>query len=189
MRKITKIITSLVLCTLASTVVLTSNAEAQSTVIRRYGPYAGASSDSGTCGNNWASDAFKRSFTVNMSNPDVVTEYFTNGIFITATGASPNACAIMAGPNGNGNTVGNDVSGSFSGSFDILVTGGTFNKNAKCTLSTCNTTVGFIQTVYGPSATYTTGYTFFEFDYYTQKNGSWHNASTNHGGDQGDITG
>ena len=188
MKNLVQTVVALFLCTLASTSFLTSGVDAHPPKIRHYGPFASTSPDSGTCGNNWANDTFKRSFEINPNNPNVVIENFDDGKFVTIAGPSPNACIHMPPPNGNGNTVTNGTTGKFSGSFDIQVSGGTFNPKAKCTPSTCNTTAGFVQTVYGPSATFTTGATFFEFDYYTRKNGAWHNASANRGGNQGDIT-
>ena len=156
---------------------------------RHYGPFASTSPDSSTCGPDWANDTFQRSFTINLSTPNTVLERFDHGSFVTVAGPSPNACMLMSGPAGNGNTVGAGVKGDFSGSFDIAVSGGTFNSSAHCTPTTCNTTAGFIATIYGSSATYNTGATFFVFDYYTQQNGAWHNASANRNGNNGDITG
>jgi hypothetical protein len=188
MKKLAQMIVTLFLCALASTTVLTTGVEAHPPKILHYGPFASTSGDSGTCGPDWATDTFKRFFTINTTNPNIVIEDFNDGSFVTIAGPSPNACVHLPGPNGNQNTVSKGTTGRFSGSFDIKVTGGTFNPNAKCKPSTCDTTAKFVQTVYGTSATFTTGATFFEFDYYTQKNGAWHNGSTNRSGDQGDIT-
>jgi hypothetical protein len=157
--------------------------------INHYGPiHHSTSPDSGTCGPDWANDTFNRSFTINKSTPNTVIETFGDGTFSTIAGPSPNACKIQSGPNGNGNTVVAGTTGIMNGSFDIAVSNGTFNPKAQCTPSACNTTAGFIKLVYGPNATYTTGTTYFVFDYYTKINGSWHNASTNRGGNNGDIT-
>jgi hypothetical protein len=150
------------------------------------GPFASTTSDSGTCGNDWANDTFNRFFTINLAKPNTVIEDFKDGTFVTVTGSSPGACET--GTN-NGNTVGDGVTGKFQGSFDIAVTGGTFNPDAVCTPTSCNTTAGFIQTVYGTSATYVTGATYFLFNYSSDSNGHWKNASANRGGNLGDITG
>jgi len=189
-RVVSALILALVV-TLSVVFVLSSTAptSASGRNIHHYGPFHSTSGDSGTCGPDWANDTFRRSFTVNANNPNTVLETFDEGTFVTIAGPSPNACVILPGPNGNGNKVAAGVTGKFHGSFDIAVTGGTFNPEADCTPSTCNTTAGFIQTVYGPSATYVTGATYFVFDYYTQANGAWHNASANRGGNNGDITG
>src|SRR5713226_1795980 len=44
---------------------------------QHYGPYASNSPDSGTCGNNWATDSFDRSFSIfSKSGSIVVVEQF-----------------------------------------------------------------------------------------------------------------
>ncbi|MHB8628150.1 MAG: hypothetical protein ACYDBJ_09785 [Aggregatilineales bacterium] len=152
-----------------------------------YGPIASTSPDSGTCGNDWATDTFQRFFTVNSDNPNVVIEEFKAGTFVTFAGSSPGACPTPE--TNNGSTVAAGITGKMHGSFDIAVTGGTFNPNAVCTASTCDTTRHFIDTVYGTGATYVTGATYFIFHYRTECNGTWQNASANRGGNSGDITG
>ncbi len=153
-----------------------------------YGPFAGATPDSGTCGNNWANDTFDRFFSVNTTpNPDGtynVTEEFKNGTFVTVAGKSPGACEN--GPD-NGNTVGDGVTGTMHGTFNIVVSNGTYDPNAVCTQSTCGTTASFIQTVFGASATYDVP--TFNFHYNADNNGDWKNASSDRGGNTGDITG
>jgi hypothetical protein len=149
---------------------------------RQYGPFTSGSPDSGTCGNDWANDTYKRVFTVNRTNPNIVTEEFKDGHFVTVAGASPGGCDTNVG-----GTVGAGVKGTFSGTFTIVVTGGTYNQNAACTQATCGTTAGFISTVYGPTAVY--DIPTFEFHYKAGKNGAWTNASADKGGNKGDITG
>ncbi len=166
--------------------VLVHHAALATSATLHFGPIASTSSDSGTCGNNWAIDTFDRFFTINLTEPNTVIEDFKDGTFVTVAGSSPGACET--GTN-NGNMVSAGVTGKFQGSFDIVVTGGIFNPNAQCTPTTCNTTAGFIQTVYGTSATYVTGATYFVFHYSTGHNGEWKNASANRGGNLGDITG
>src|SRR6186713_2455441 len=63
---------------------------------QHYGPYASGSPDSGTCGNDWATDTFDRVFTV-RSNHDgtyTVVQQFKNGSFVTNAGLSPGSCDI-----------------------------------------------------------------------------------------------
>ena len=140
--------------------------------------------DSGSCGNNWATDAFDRVFVVNLNNPYVFTEQFQNGSFLTMVGQSPGACEFVS----DANTVGGNVVGTFHGNEpNVTVTGGTFNPNARCTTATCGSTTGFCATVYGSSATCTVS--SFDFDYATPENGGWHDGSTDLGGINGDITG
>lgn len=186
MRKASSVLVVVVAIIGLLTFVLVHRAALASSGTLHFGPIASTSPDSGTCGNNWANDTFNRFFTINLTEPNTVIEDFKGGAFVTVAGASPGAC--QTGTN-NGNTVGAGVTGTFQGSFDIAVTGGTFNPNAQCTPTTCNTTAGFIQTVYGTSASYVTGATYFLFNYSADSNGQWKNASANRGGNQGDITG
>ena len=52
---------------------------------QHYGPYPSGSTDSGTCGVDWATDTFDRHFTVktNQDGSIVVVEQFKNGSFLT----------------------------------------------------------------------------------------------------------
>ncbi len=168
---------------------LPNSAHAAGDKIYRYGPFHTTNDpDSGTCGNIWATDSFDRIFTVNSNTPNEFNEAFINGQFVTTAGASPGACYVYPPPAGNGNTVGNGVIGNFHGNYEnVQVSNGTFNPNAKCTQATCDTTAGFVATVYGPTATYNV--VTFDFDYYTLQNGAWQNSSSDEGGNRGDITG
>lgn len=140
--------------------------------------------DSGSCGNNWAIDAFDRVFVVKLSNPYVFAQLFQNGTFLTTPGQSPGACEFAP----DANTVGGNVVGTFNGNEpNITVTGGTFNPAAKCTATTCGTTAGFCATVYGTGAV--CAVSSFDFDYSTPENGGWHDGSSDLGGINGDITG
>lgn len=154
-----------------------------------YGPIASSSPDSGTCGNNWADDTYKRKFEAGTApNPDgtyTVTETFIAGRFVTVAGPSPDACD----PSGTlGSTIVAGARGSFHGNFLIVVTGGTFNPAATCE-SGCDTTAGFVATVYGAPATYNV--TSFGFEYHANGPGlvqrHWRNASADQGGNGGDI--
>jgi hypothetical protein len=153
-----------------------------------YGPFASGSTDSGTCGPDWANDQFNRVFTVTTKTDGTVrvVEFFKNGSFVTIAGSSPGACEN--GPN-NGGMVKAGIKGRFQGYFVIAVTGGTLNRSATCTLATCGTTAGFIKTVFGPAATFNV--TTFLFNYHSKDKGliqrHWTNASANRGGNRGDI--
>lgn len=61
------------------------------TPTQHFGPYASGSPDSGTCGNDWATDTFNRDFTVRSNNDGTFTvvEQFKNGSFVTNTGQAP----------------------------------------------------------------------------------------------------
>ncbi len=155
-----------------------------------FGPINSKSTDSSTCGGDWANDTLKRVFDVpTMASADGSysgTESFIAGQFVTIAGSSPGACE--SGPN-NGGMIETGVTGSFSGSFQLVVRNGTFNSNATCE-SGCNTTAGFVATVYGTAATYTTGPSF-TFTYHANEPGlvqrDWQNASADEGGNVGDI--
>jgi hypothetical protein len=156
-----------------------------------YGPFKSGSTDSGTCGGDWANDTFKRVFTASTTrNADgtySATESFIEGRFVTMAGKSPGACNNRAAPTGGMIRAG--VQGSFHGSFQIVITAGTFNPHAICNQATCDTTKKFVKTVYG-SDTYTTGPSF-EFTYHAHGHDllqrMWHNASADRGGNFGDI--
>jgi hypothetical protein len=154
-----------------------------------FGPINSGSPDSGTCGNNWATDTYKRVFdAATMPNSDstyTVTESFIAGRFVTVAGPSPDACD----PTGTtGSTIGDGVTGSFSGNFLVIVSGGVFDPSATCD-SGCGTTAGFVMTVYGAAATYNV--TSFGFTYHANgpdlSQREWHNASGDQGGNSGDI--
>ena len=153
-----------------------------------YGPISSGSLDSGTCA-DWATDTYLRTFDAATSpNADTtynVTESFIDGRFVTLGGPSPDACD----PTGIlGSTIRGGVTGSFSGNFMIVVSHGAFNPNATCDTG-CDTTKGFVATVYGTAATY--DIPSFGFTYHA--NGpnlvqrEWHNASADQGGNSGDI--
>jgi hypothetical protein len=155
-----------------------------------FGPINSGSSDSGTCGNNWANDTYKRVFdastTQNADGTYTATESFIAGRFVTVAGPSPDACD----PSGKlGSTVAAGVTGSFNGNFLIVVSGGSFNPAATCDPTSCGTTADFVATVYGAAATYNV--TSFGFTYHG--NGpdlvqrEWTNASADQGGNGGDI--
>jgi len=154
-----------------------------------YGPINSATPDSGTCGNNWANDTFKRVFDAatkpNTDGTYNVTETFIAGRFVTVAGPSPNGCDPVTG---TGGSIAAGVTGSFNGNFVVVVSGGKFDPTATCE-SGCDTTDGFVATVYGSRATHTV--TSFGFDYHA--NGpdliqrEWHNASPDQGGNFGDI--
>jgi hypothetical protein len=149
--------------------------------IRQYGPFHGVSPDSGTCGNVWANDKFNRYFTVsttpNLDGTYTVTLEFRQGAFETIAGPSPGACEL-----GTNATVGDGIKGKFSGTFTIIVSGGTYNADAKPGPGT--TAASFVSDVFGTTATYVIP--AFSLEYSTANNGSWINSSA---GNAGDITG
>ncbi len=148
------------------------------------GPYTATSSDSGTCGNNWAQDLYTRNFVVQLPSVGgvyTVTERFAKGHFSTFGGPSPASCDT-----GPGDTVKEGIQGTFNGSFTIAVSNGTFDSNGACvkTAGMC-TTAGWVAGFFGGTATY--DIPAFSFTYkavgqgliYTQ----WTNADTGNIGD------
>jgi hypothetical protein len=153
-----------------------------------FGPIISGSPDSGTCRPVWANDTYMRVFdaaTTTTGGKYTVTESFIAGRFVTVAGSSPDACD----PTGiAGSTIGDGVTGTFSGNFQVVVSNGVFNPSAACD-SGCDTTAGFVASVYGAAATYDVP--SFGFTYHA--NGpdliqrEWHNASGDQGGNSGDI--
>ena len=154
-----------------------------------FGPVNSSSTDSGTCGPDWASDTYKRAFdastTPNSDGNFIVTETFISGRFVTIEGVSPGSC-----DNGvTGGTIAGGVKGTFNGYFLVVISGGAFNAAATCDVTSCGTTAAFVSTVYGPSAI--GAVTDFSFQYHANGPGlaarDWQNASANQGGNLGDI--
>lgn len=137
------------------------------------------STDSGTCGNDWATDTFDRDYTISAGQ---IVEKFKNGTFTTIAGPSPGACESAPG---NGHIVAAGITGKLQGEFTITVTGGTYNPNASCTPLTCQNTADVIATFFGAGTTTTVN--TFELHYSSGNTGEWKNASANRGGNHGDI--
>ncbi len=170
-----------------------------------YGPFAGASPDSGTCA-NWANDTYNRVFTIedtSNANPDAthpvtVREDFTNGHFVTIAGASPGACQTVTPAPGNGNTVAAGIVGSFSGYELFTVTGGTLSTSATpCARARCqgvgathnSDAVTAVMTARYGGAETTATTVIYNLIYDAGYNGQWRNASADQGGNLGDIAG
>jgi hypothetical protein len=160
-----------------------------------FGPFAGASPDSGTCGPNWADDTFTRNFTVlrNTDGTFRLVENFSDGKFVTTGPQSPGAC--QKGTD-HGSTVLPLIKGHFSGFLDGTITGTTaYNQNGCDTPGACNTTSGFVLAVFGPGAEYgcVSGPGSCSFFFAYRANGPdllfrhWINASPDLGGNRGDI--
>src|SRR5437899_9806879 len=103
---------------------LTPLVDPSTTATQHYGPYASGSTDSGTCGNDWANDLFNRFFTVftRSDGSIVVVEQFKDGTFITPASDSPpvnfspGACQASPTPAG---VVNNGIAGEFQRHFVI----------------------------------------------------------------------
>jgi hypothetical protein len=162
---------------------------------QNFGPFPGASPDSGTCGNDWAADTFTRNFTVSQNADGTfrLVEVFGRGKFVTIAGASPGACQ---GGSNHGLVVTAGIQGRFGGFLNGTVTGATtYNQHGCDTPGACNTTAGFLLVVFGPGAKYSCstgpGSCSFFFGYYAADQGLkyhvWINASPDLGGNRGDI--
>src|SRR5262245_18693525 len=127
--------------------------------VRQYGPFPSTTPDSGTCGNDWATDNFDRYFKV-FTAPDAygkytVTESFKNGTFTTIGGNSPGACQ-----NGTDTQVGVGLTGSMSGSFTIIISGGNYDPTAP---ANGTSTAAFVSSVFGPNATFEVPQFIFQY--------------------------
>jgi hypothetical protein len=163
---------------------------------QHYGPYPSTSPDSGTCGNDWATDEFDRHFTV-RANPDgltfTVVQQFKNGSFVTDAGPSPGSCDTTDGsPPG---TVDSGITGSMQGYFIISNVGTQTSYDPHCNATTMSdvncTTTTFINTHFTPCYPTTCTVTTF-FDHYSAGDQGlveheWKNASADRGGNHGDI--
>jgi hypothetical protein len=162
---------------------------------QHFGPFAGASPDSGTCGNDWAVDTFTRNFVVHQNGDGTfrLVEFFSDGTFVTTGPQSPGACETGSK---HGSTVFPGVTGHLGGFLNGAITGTTaFNPNGCHTAGACNTTRGFVAAVFGPGAQYGCvsgpGSCSFFFGYASSDQRlifhHWINASPDLGGNRGDI--
>ena len=162
---------------------------------QHYGGYPSTSPDSGTCGNDWATDTFDRHFTVftDKSGGIVVVQQFKRGSFVTNAGLSPGACETSP----LGSTVNAGITGTMHGYFIIPLPSTTTQSStdphcdAITMLDTGCTTTTFINTHFTPCYPATCPVTTFFFHYTAPNQGliahSWKNASTDRGGNSGDI--
>lgn len=162
---------------------------------QHYGGYPSSSPDSGTCGNNWATDTYDRHFTVRDERDGTFTvvQQFKNGSFVTSapTQPSPGACDPDEGPG----TVNPGITGNMHGYFIISNVGSQTSTSPFCdavlmTNANCTTTT-FINTHFTACYPVTCTVTTFAFHYSAGDQGliqhSWKNASDDRGGNRGDI--
>jgi hypothetical protein len=165
------------------------------TSTQHYGPYPSSSGDSGTCGPDWATDTFDRHFTVrsNGGGTFTVVEQFKNGSFVTMDGMSPAACDTTYTNHGHMLVAGK--TGSMHGYFVIPNVGPQTSMSPYCNATTntnanCDTTT-FINTHFMPCYLTTCFVTTFFFHYAAGDQSllfhEWKNASTDRGGNNGDI--
>jgi hypothetical protein len=166
---------------------------------QHYGPYTSVSTDSGTCGNDWANDTFDRHFSVKPNNDGTfaVVEQFKNGSFVTPasdippTNFSPGACQPSPPPAG---TVNDGITGSMHGYFIISLpplttqTSTDSHCNAATMTNTDCDTATFISTHFS-NPDYDVPTFFFHYSAGDQSliYHEWKNASADRGGNSGDI--
>jgi hypothetical protein len=171
---------------------------------QHYGPYPSGSTDSGTCGNDWANDMFDRHFTVHGTFGSYsIVEQFKDGSFVTPasdsppTNFSPGACQNSLTPQG---IVNDGIRGSLHGYFVIPLppteaqtSSSPFCDAVAMTNAGCTTTT-FIDTHFTPCYFGGSGscpVTTFFFHYAAGDQGlidhEWKNASPDRGGNNGDI--
>jgi hypothetical protein len=178
---------------------LTTLVDPSTTSAQHYGPYASSSTDSGTCGNDWATDTFQRHFTIfNRAGSVVIVEQFKEATFTTIAGPSPGACE----PPPSGGMVAAGVTGGYRGYFIVPIpTGiGQSSTNPNCDAVTmmsppaepCFTST-FINSHFAgcdyPGLLCHVATFLFNYDATDQGliDHHWKNASPDRGGNLGDI--
>lgn len=105
--------------------------------------------DSGTCGNNWATDTLARTYSVKKSSDGTYRLIaFDRGTFTTVAGQSPGACD--KGDSHHGATVTAGITGHMGGFVTAKISGGTFNAAATCA-TVCDRDA-FVAAFFGSSA-------------------------------------
>lgn len=98
-------------------------------------PYTATTPDSGSDGNNWAIDLFTRSFVVFPKAADGTTkvvEHFKNGRFITLGDGATGSAASPESNTYPTHLLREGVSGSFTGTFTIIVASGDYVSSQGC---------------------------------------------------------
>ena len=185
---------------LFSTTDLTTLVDPTTNPTQHYGPYASDSTDSGTCGNDWANDLFNRHFTVfTFGTTFTIVEQFKDGSFTTPasdsppTNFSPGAC--QSGPPAG--IVNPRIIGTLHGYFviplpatEVQTSNSPYCNASTMTNANCNTTT-FINTHFTPCYPLACTVTTFFFHYVAGDQGliinEWKNASDDRGGNSGDI--
>ena len=118
---------------------------------KKFGPYDVVTDDHGSCGNAWATDTEKRSFSIKRNlNGTYRLIRRDRGTFLTNAGQSPGACETKRP---HGHTVLAGMKGRFHGVLVGTISGGTFDPKAVCPAD-CGLTDVWIATFFGPSATF-----------------------------------
>ena len=140
--------------------------------------------DNGSCGNPWATDTTKRTWTIKPNGNGTFRVGRTDhGTFVTLAGQSPGACDTTGK---HGSTVLAGIKGKFRGYLRGTVSGGTYTPNATCNAACIGTTATFIATFF-PGGTFTCSQGYagckFNFNYAspnkTLKYHHWQDRGTN----------
>ncbi len=118
---------------------------------QKFGPYTVVSPDSGTCGNDWATDTFTRTFEVKDNGDGTFRlRVEDKGTFVTFAGASPGACQTTGK---HGLLIRAGVTGKMHGTATGTVTGGALIPGAVCP-AVCFMGA-FTTAFFGPTAQFT----------------------------------
>ena len=120
--------------------------------------------DNGTCGQPWATDTSRRTWTVKPSgNGTFRVTRRDKGTFVTLAAPSPGACETSGK---HGHLVLAGINGKFRGYLTGTVSGGTFNPNATCSAACIGNTSAFIAAFF-PGGTFTCsqGYAGCKFNF------------------------
>jgi hypothetical protein len=157
----------------------------------KFGPYPSVTTDSGTCGADWAEDTVNRYFSIQLIAPNTysVIEKFKKGTFTTFAQLSPGACDNSDGtPPG---AIAAGFTGTFHGYLVMTVSAATvYSPSTASCVAPCFSTNTFLASVF-PAGFVRNDDAFF-FHYVADNPGSliyheWKNASCNRGGNHGDI--
>ncbi|MEP6910129.1 MAG: hypothetical protein ABI896_06835 [Actinomycetota bacterium] len=157
--------------------------------VKHFGPYASDTTDSGTCGVDWAADHVNRFFKIRRTGAETfdVRERYAHGTFTSFAAPSPGACD--SSDNTGPGLVATGVTGRFHGYDRIAVTSAIYTPETAACPAPCASTDDFLASVFGP--TYTRNDYAFSFKYSSHAEGlvyhHWRNASCNRGGNRGDI--
>jgi hypothetical protein len=141
--------------------------------------------DHGSCGNAWATDTSKRTWSVKKNKDGTFRVGRTDhGTFVTLAGQSPGACETKGK---HGHLLSAGINGKFQGYLRGTVSNGTFNPTATCTAACVGDTTVFISTFFGSGAQFTCslGYAGCKFNFQysspdkTLKFHHWQDRGTN----------
>lgn len=159
----------------------------------RVGPFPSNTEDSGSCGNDWASDQFNGFYTVRLNPDGTYTVYWQvkDGTFVTHAGVSPGSCNIGPQPQTPGTVVAR-VTGNILG-YEVNIVTGHYNGTGVC-INPCFPSDFVAMNFTGGSIIEVPAF-YFHYDAprtstppnSTLTGNEWKDASSNRGGMVGDI--